>query len=134
MPSALLPAATKARCPVVVLEGFGKLPMNGTSYKLLTTNNRREVIVNAEMTHYRPEVIIPLPPTPEMAPLNDVNTYAAGQQVRLACNPRMGQVGVIVEVLPGLTVLENGVRAAAAVVELEKKSIILPLANLEVLE
>jgi hypothetical protein len=134
MPSALLPAAFKARCPVILLEGFGKLPMNEAAFKLLSTNNRREVIVNAEMTHYRPEVIIPLPPTPEMAPLNDVNTFTAGQRVRLACNPRMGQVGVVVEVLPGLSVLENGVRAPAAIVEIEKKSIVLPLANLEVLE
>lgn len=134
MPSTLIPAATKARCPVILLEGFGKLPMNEMAFKLLSTNNRREVIVNAEMNRIRPEVIIPLPPTPEMAPLNDVNTFAAGQHVRLTCNPHMGQIGVIVEVLPRPVVLENGVRALAAVIELEKKSLTLPLANLEVLE
>lgn len=134
IPSTLLPAAAKARCPVILLEGFGKLPMNEAAFKLLSTNDRRDVIVNAEMHHHRPEVIIPLPPTPEMAPLNDVNTFTAGQRVRLACNPHMGRVGTIAEVLPGSTVLDNGVRAPAAIVDVEKKSLILPLANLEVLE
>lgn len=134
MPSALLPVAARARCPVVVLEGFGKLPMNEVAHKLLSTNERRQVIVNAEMSHNRPEVIIPLPATPDMPPLNDVNLFNAGQRVRLVCNPHMGQIGVVAEILPGLSRLENGVRAPAAVVQLDKRSLILPLANLEVLE
>jgi hypothetical protein len=134
MPSTLLPAAAKTRCPVILLEGFGKLPMNEAAFKLLSTNKRREVVVNAELNIMRPEVIIPLPATPEMAPLNDVNNFTAGQRVRMACNPHHGKMGVVVEVLPGLSVLENGVRTTAAVVEINKKSLVLPLANLEVLE
>ncbi|MFZ6031563.1 MAG: hypothetical protein ACOYYS_27960 [Chloroflexota bacterium] len=134
MPAALLPAAARTRCPVIVLEGLGKLPMNEVAHKLLSTNERRQVVVNADMHHGRPEVVIPLPATPDMPPLNDVNTFRAGQRVRLACNPHMGQIGVVAEVLPGLSRLENGVRAPAAVVQLDKRSLVLPLANLEVLE
>ena len=52
-----------------VLDGFGAMPMNSAAFKLLTTNNKREVTVNAE--HFdrysgnRPEVIIPLPVSTE---------------------------------------------------------------------
>lgn len=135
MSSGVLPIASRARCPVLVLEGFGNLAMNEAAFKLLSTNSRRDVVVNAEMRHSRPEVIIPLPPTPDMLPLNDVNTFAPGQKVRLIRNPSMGKVGVITEILPGLTTLDNGIRVSAAVIQLDDQMVFtLPLANLEVLE
>ncbi len=60
MPSSLIEAAYKMRYPILVTEGFGAMPMNSAAFKLLTTNNKREVTVNADhfdrYTGNRPEV------------------------------------------------------------------------------
>jgi len=135
MPSALIPQAMKIRCPLIVLEGFGKLPLNEAAFNLLTTNDRRDVIVNAEMDDKHPEIVIPLPPTGDMAPLNDVNMFAVGQKVRLITNPSMGKIATIDEIFPTSVAVESGVLATAAYVKFEDgEGHTLPLANLEVLE
>ena len=61
----LIQQAREMRYPIMVTEGFGPLPMNSAAYKLLSTNAKRDVTVNAEVydryTGARPEAIIPLP-------------------------------------------------------------------------
>ena len=61
----LIPLAREMRYPIIVTDGFGPLPMNSAAYKLLSTNAKREVTVNAEAydrySGARPEVIISLP-------------------------------------------------------------------------
>ncbi len=134
----LIAAAVQLRLPVVVLDGFGKRPMNAAAHKLLSTNIRREVSINAEsynrLDGTRPEIIIPLPAGQEIAEAPDAVELAAGQNVRLLRAPHQGAVAVIVTLRPGLSPLPNGLRAPAANVRLETGEIILvPLSNLEVL-
>ena len=134
MPSTLIPHAQKARCPVIVLEGFGRLAMNEDAFRLLSTNDRRDVIVNAEMHENFPEIVIPLPPTANIAPLNDVNTFAVGQKVRLITHPAMGRTAIVEEIFPAAAAVESGVFAPAAYVKLEDgQRHTLPLANLEII-
>ncbi len=61
----LVPQASQLRFPLVVLEGFGRRPLNPELFQLMTTNDNREVVINAEpynrLAGTRPEVIIPLP-------------------------------------------------------------------------
>ena len=78
MASALIPVAARMPYPIVLIEGFGLLPMNSAAFNLLVSNDRREVALNAEpwdrFTNRRPEVFVPLagesrpaeesPPTP----------------------------------------------------------------------
>jgi hypothetical protein len=136
MPSTLIPVALKMRYPIIVLEGFGHLAMSSAAFKLLSTNNRRETALNAEMSADRhPEVIIPLPVPDNVVPLNDVNTFKAGQKVRVARAPYIGQIGTLGAILPGLTRLENGLKVNAGDVQLENgQKVSLPLANLQILE
>ena len=65
MDASLIPYASRMHYPIVVLEGFGPIPMDSAAYKLLTTNDRREVTLNAEpwdrYKGVRPEVMIELP-------------------------------------------------------------------------
>ncbi len=133
----LLQKAREMRYPIMVTDGFGSLPMNSAAYKLLSTNAKREVTVNAEMfdrySGSRPEVIIPLPVSSEPPAPREVETFASGVQIRMRRPPFMGMIGSIVSLKSGLSVLPSGLRAHAAEVKLENnETVIVPLVNLEV--
>jgi hypothetical protein len=135
--SPLIATGYQMRYPILVLDGFGTLPMNSAAFKLLTTNNKREVTVNAE--HFdrysgnRPEVIIPLPVTSEPAEPNAYKMFAVGQMVRMRRPPNAGMIGTISNLPQGLSTLPSGLRAPAADIRLENgESVVAPLVNLEV--
>lgn len=133
----LLQKAREMRYPIMVTDGFGSLPMNSAAYKLLSTNAKREVTVNAETfdrySGTRPEVIIPLPISANPPTPREVETFAVGLQVRMRRPPFMGMIGSIISLKSGLSVLSSGLRAPAAEVKLENnETVIAPLVNLEV--
>ena len=133
----LLSKAREMRFPILVTDGVGAFPMNTAAYKLLSTNAKREVALNAEVfdryTGARPEVFIPLPISSEPALPNEVEVFAPGLQVRMRRPPAMGMIGSIVSIKPGLTILPSGLRAQAAEVKLENnETVIVPLVNMEV--
>ncbi len=135
--SSALAKAREMRYPILATDGIGSLPMNSAAYKLLSTNVRREVTVNAEpydrYSGARPEVFIALPISNEPPIANDVAEFAPDTQVRLRRPPAMGQIGVIVSIKSGLTTLPSGLRAPSAEVKLENdETIIVPLVNMEV--
>jgi hypothetical protein len=111
--------------------------MNSAAYKLLSTNVKREVSVNAQARdRYSgscPEIIVPLPVNSDAPALREEQTFAPGLQVRMRRPPALGMIGSIVTVMPGLTTLPSGLRAPAAEVKLENgETVIAPLINLEV--
>jgi hypothetical protein len=137
MVSSLLTNAYQMKYPILVLDGFGAMPMNSAAFKLLTTNNKREATVNAE--HFdryngnRPEVIIPLPVSSEPDEPVNYDTFAVGQTVRLRRPPAAGMIGTIAHLPAGLAELQSGLRAEAAGVKLENgETVLVPLVNLEV--
>ncbi len=133
----VLPVLKSARFPVIILEGFGRIPMNPAVFKLLTTNEKRDIALNAaawnRYTGERPEAAIPLPAEAEMAP--DTDEFQAGQTVRIQGSPYTGQTGTILHLKPGQTPLPSGLRAPAAEVRLESgDKVMIPLSNMDVLE
>ncbi len=133
----LIQQAREMRYPIVAIDGFGPMPMNSAAYKLLSTNVKRDVTINAEpydrYTGSRPEIIIPLPISSEAPDLHEMETFAPGLQVRMRRPPALGMIGSIVSIKPGLTVLFSGLRARAAEVKLENgETVVAPLVNLEV--
>jgi hypothetical protein len=134
----VLPVATQARFPIVVTDGFGLHPMNPLAYKLLITNTRREVGLNSapydRYSGVRPEVIIPLPVSQQLPEARNSEVFSAGQQVRICRNPNIFEIGILKDLLPGLTVFPSGLNLAAADVMLESgQKVVVPLVNLEVL-
>ncbi|HLA88346.1 MAG TPA: hypothetical protein VJL10_10005 [Anaerolineales bacterium] len=132
----LIQKAMEMRYPILVTDGFGSLPMNSAAYKLLITNARRDVTVNAEIhdrySGARPEVIIPLPISEIPLIPREVETFAPGLQVRMRLSPALGMIGSIVALKSGLTRLPSGLQAPAAEVKLENgETVIVPLVNLE---
>ena len=137
MLSPLIQTAYQMRYPILVLDGFGALPMNSAAFNLLTTNKDREVTVNAEhfdrYSGHRPEAIIPLPFTNEPNEPEPYLAFAVGIKVRMRRPPFPGTIGVISNLPAGLSLLESGLRAPAADVKLENgETVTVPLVNLEV--
>jgi hypothetical protein len=135
--SRLISAAVKCPIPVIVLDGFGQRPLNAVAHKLLTSNERREVVVNAEnwdrYTGTRPELIIPLPAPSSVATPAETITFHLDQPVRILRPPLVNEVGIIVA-LKGTTTLPGGLRTRVAEVRLDDgRSTLIPLANLEVI-
>jgi hypothetical protein len=135
--SPLMVSAYQMRYPILVTDGFGAMPMNSAAFRLLTTNDKREVTVNAE--HFdrysgnRPEVIIPLPVSTEPAEPNSFEMFAVGQTVRLRRPPYAGMIGALSGLPAGLSLLPSGLRAPSADVKLENgETLLVPLVNLEV--
>ncbi len=138
MDSTLVPAALRVSYPIMLVEGFGNLPMNQDAFNILISGTMREAAVNAEpwnrLTNTRPEVVIALPDgvLPEIS--SDTATFSIGQTVRVVSPPYKGLVGTITNLLPGLSVLPSGLRAQAAGVRLMNGDTVqVPLANLEIL-
>jgi len=134
----LIPQALQKPFSIIVLDGFSQRPMNSVAYKLLSTNDRREVAMNAEAwdtyAGTRPEVVIPLPGTDALSMPKDTNVFAPDKQVRVLRAPHAGVVATLVN-LSGVVAFPGGLRAQAAEVRLETGELVLvPLSNLEVLE
>jgi hypothetical protein len=134
---ALIQSAMQMRYPILVLEGFGAMPMNSAAYQLLTTNNKREVMVNAEFpdrySGNRPEAIIPLTVPDEPDEPKDYEIFSVGQKVRMRRPPHAGMIGSITNLPAGSSKLESGLQAPAAEVKLENgTNVLVPLVNLEV--
>ncbi len=134
----LIPQALQAPYPIILVDGFGKKPLNSVAYRLLSTNAKREVTVNAEAYDItrgiRPAVYIPLPVAEEPPPPHPMDTLAPGQQVRLTRAPYAGAIASLVNLMPGLSALPSGLRLPAAEVRLESgEQVTVPIANLEVI-
>jgi hypothetical protein len=133
----LIPTAQALSYPVMVLEGFGTIPMNQAAFKILSTSDRRDLSLNATVWNPfrgdRPELFIPLPANGQIAA--ETVQFRPGQTTRILCSPFAGQVGTLMDLLPGMTRLENGMRAPAAEIRLEDNRLVtIPLTNLDVLE
>jgi transcription antitermination factor NusG len=134
----ILEIADHMEYPIIVMEGFGKIPLNTLARKLLTTNEKREVTINAQkynlISGIKPEIIIPLPGTGDLAPARELYSYEVGQQVRITRAPYQGKIGKIFRIHSEKVKLQNGIVEFACDVRLEDGAVsTLPLVNLQVL-
>ncbi len=135
----LAPVALQLKMPILVLEGFGKLPINPATFKILTTNEKRDIAVNAciwdRLAGERPEAVIHLPAAGPLPTPREVDIFAPGQTVHILHAPNMSSSGTLVALRPGQTAFPSGIRAPGATVRLENgDQVIVPLVNLEVVE
>lgn len=137
MTADLVETARQIDMPLVLLEGFGNIPINRRAYKILADNEKRDICVNAApLDHYqdeRPELLIPLPATAEFPPETD--QFRFGQTVRVLCAPHQSATGTIEEINFEPVLLANGLRTKVATIRLENnEKVSIPFTNLEVIE
>lgn len=139
MASSLIPLALETPFPIVITEGFGLLPMNSVAFTLFMQHGRREASLLAEpfdrFTGTRPVIVIPLETDETVDVPNERVYFRPGAQVRVIRPPHRSQVGTLIALRSGVDILPNGVRAATGEVRLQNgPRVVLPLANLEILE
>ncbi len=137
--SDLIPFVRRLEYPVVVIDGFGDLPMNPVAYNLLESNEGREVSVDGSLSSpygsQRPEVIIPLPASHEVDLPDELVALTPGVRVRVLRKPYLGFVGVVRSVLAEAIRYPSGILARSVEVDLDAGEVVLvPIANLEVLQ
>jgi hypothetical protein len=135
----LIPVAEQLPYPVVILEGFGSLPISPPVFELLTTSRGREAGLDAYLPGpydtQRPEIIIPLPVVNPVDLPDDFVSLAPGVRVRVTRAPHQGLVGIVQRILPQAVSYSNGILARSAIVDLDvfgRTNV--PLANLEILQ
>jgi hypothetical protein len=137
MTADLIPTALQIDVPVILLEGFGTQPINSIAYRLLSTNEKRDVSVNAfapdPANGIRPEVFIDLPAEGE--PVHEITEFRQGQEVRIIGAPHESIIGILEEILPMPVALPNQLKTRAAIIRLEDAAeVVIPLSNLDVIE
>lgn len=138
MDADLIERALHVSGPVMLTEGFGDIRMSNSVLNILNNFAGRQGMLDAFLPNRwearRPEVIInvsrggnrPMRPNPDLV-------LQAGTQVRLTRPPYAGQVGKVVNLPKTTNLLDNGLRARSALVELVTgERVMVPLVNLEV--
>ena len=138
MDSSLVKAALNVSYPIMLVEGFGHLPMNQEAYNILVSSRMREVSINAEpwdrLANTRPETLIALPDKVLPEATTDSAAFAVGQTVRIVSPPYKGVFGTLTNLLPGYSVLPSGLRAQSAGVRIMNGDTVqVPLTNLEII-
>ena len=132
----LLPKAYEVRFPILLLDGFGRIPVNSMAFRLLSMHDHREIAINAcswdHFSNMRPEIVIPLPAPSSVSAPKEVDEFSASKLVRILRSPWNGTIGTL-EKLSGNTLVESGLRVPTALVRIsDEQTVNVPLANLEV--
>jgi hypothetical protein len=138
MDSALTPVALGANYPIILVEGFGKLPMNQEAFLVLSSSGMREVALNAEpwnrIGNTRPEVVISVSEVAYPEVPADLVNYSIGQTVRVVSPPYKSMIGKLTNLPQNLFRFPSGLLTTTAEVSmLNGETVQIPLANLEII-
>lgn len=138
MSSALIPAAKKADYPIMVVDGFGTLPMNRAAEAILTANKDKNIALNAQVYDpfqgRYPEVIINQSTTKDLESPPETESLRKGKKVIIINGPLASRIGTLESLVPGKRTLPSGITAQVAEVSFgtEERAEI-PLTNLEII-
>lgn len=138
MDSALTPVALEVNYPIVLVEGFGRLPMNQEAYKIISSSEKSEVALNAEpwnrIGNTRPEIVISASAGTYPEVPTDLAAYAIGQTVRVVSPPYKSMIGTLTNLSQSLSALPSGLLAKTAQVSIfNGETVQVPLANIEII-
>lgn len=135
MPGQLMPTVLTSPMTIMLTEGFGSTYMNSTAISVLDHFDGFQVTLDAYLPQRfdprRPAAIVNRSQSEPIDTSNQARPLRTGQRVRITRAPYQGETGLLID-LPALPLqLPNGLRVAAAHVELIAETVVVPLANLE---
>ncbi len=126
---------------LVVTEGFGDIAMARRTFDLMKSHEGRVASMNGATQIragvIRPEVIVPLEESELKGSSFDedkISGITDGSLVRIIRAPYFGVLGTVKGLPPELTKMESGTMVRVAEVEVDGKVVLLPRANLEMVE
>jgi hypothetical protein len=123
---------------LVVTEGFGDIAMARATYELLTSLAGKQAAINGATQIragvIRPEVIVTGAGAPEAATGDEIHGLEIGAPVRCIRAPYFGRIGTVSALPVKLETLPSETRVRVLEVDLGSEKIIVPRANVEVIE
>lgn len=136
MSASLISKALKCNFPILLLEGFGTIPMNERAYELIKTNDGNIASLNTiynRKNAEKPEVVIQL--SVEATPSLENTILKKNSVVRINSGAYQGKVAIIKKINETKSKLPSGIKTNCGIVELNGEDLIsVPLANLDILE
>ena len=136
VPATLAPDLLQFRYPILITEGFGRMPMSTAIYELLSQCEGNDVSLLGDPPQWqRPEIIIPrtLAEQPESLPPASAR-LEIGSLVRVCRAPFMAQIGNVVTIYEKSQMTDIGYRLPGADVRLENEELVfVPYTNLDMI-
>jgi hypothetical protein len=137
MTADLIPLAKTMPFPIILIEGFGKLPLNSAAFELLKDSEKRDIAINAcEWDKYkgeRPEIMMAIPG--EGGDARAGARLKPGLKVRVTLPPYTSQVGTILQIRTTTATMHSGLRLPSADIQFDEfPTTAIPLVNLDVIE
>ncbi len=135
----LIPTVEQLPFPVIVVSGFGDIPIIKDVFDLLQKNEGREISISGqtEMRWHskRPEIIIPMPNS--KVPADETERHGElrrGARVKIVRAPYLGSVGTVVNIPQHARRIATGARVYCAEMDIgQDEPVVVPLVNLEIL-
>ena len=125
---------------LILTEGFGTIPMADRTYKLLKKYEGFKASINGATQIragvMRPEIIITHNEPQEEKSLKNYaeSGLEKGDQIRIIRSPYFGKLGKVVSLPVELHKVESGTWVRVMTVDLDGKEVLIPRANVEVIE
>ena len=125
---------------LIVTEGYGSIPMSEATFSLLKENNGKSSSINGATQIragvIRPEIVIPIDSGNSD---NDSESQIPegikeGSTVRVIRSPNFGKIGKVISLPSELNKMESETMVRVAEININGKNILIPRANLEMVE
>ena len=130
----------KLNTALIVTEGYGSIPMSEATFSLLKENNGKSSSINGATQIragvIRPEIVIPIDSGNSD---NDSESQIPegikeGSTVRVIRSPNFGKIGKVISLPSELNKMESETMVRVAEININGKNILIPRANLEMVE
>ena len=130
----------KLNTALIVTEGYGSIPMSEATFSLLKENDGKAASINGATQIragvIRPEIVIPIDTgnTDDDSSSKIPEGIQEGSTVRVIRSPNFGKIGKVISLPAELNKMESETMVRVAEINIDGKNILIPRANLEMVE